>query len=151
MRESIKFIYGHRLDGALKAAGNLRTPSEGWIRTARKALGMSGTQLAQRLGVSRGAVLAAERAEPNGNVTIAKMQHMAAAMGCRFVYAVVPEKPVEEMIEQRAKEKALKIANKASGHMALEMQSLQDDRFQFEVDNLKQDILKKPSKLWSDD
>jgi transcriptional regulator with XRE-family HTH domain len=58
----------------------------------RKALGMSGAQLARKMGVSRALVSQAESNEVSGNVTMKTMQTMAEAMGCRFVYAVLPPK-----------------------------------------------------------
>lgn len=43
------------MNQALKQFGDYAMPvSEGWLKTVRKALGMSGTQLANRLGVTKG-------------------------------------------------------------------------------------------------
>ena len=62
-------------------------PAEGWIRTARKALGMSAAQLARRLGKTRALVSNTEKAELDGGVTLRTMQSIAEAANCRFVYA----------------------------------------------------------------
>jgi predicted DNA-binding mobile mystery protein A len=77
-------------------------PQEGWLRTVRNALGMSSTQLAKRLGVTKSRVSKAEQDEPSGSVTLKTMQSMAEAMDCKFVYAVVPNEDVEAIIQQRA-------------------------------------------------
>jgi len=52
-------------------------PSEGWIATTRKALGMSAAQLARRLGLTRARVSQAEQAEPLGAVTLKTMRAIA--------------------------------------------------------------------------
>src|SRR5262245_25757406 len=108
-----------------RAAGSIgkqpKMPSEGWIATTRKALGMSAAQLARRLGLTRARVSQAERAELSGGVTLKAMKAMADAMGCRFVYAIVPaEGSVEAAIAAQARRKAQALVTKASTHMALE-------------------------------
>ena len=65
-------------------------PPEGWLRTVRKALGMSGAQLARKMGITRSRVAQAEQAELSGGATLKSMQAAAEAIGCRFVYTVVP-------------------------------------------------------------
>src|SRR6266853_4671749 len=82
--------YQSIVDRAASHATALRTPSEGWLRTVRKALGMSGAQLAKKMGVTRARVAQAENAELTGGITLKSMQAAAEAMGCRFVYAIIP-------------------------------------------------------------
>ena len=126
-------------------------PKEGWIRTVRKALGMSGTQLAKRLGVTKARVSKAEQDEPTGSVTLKSMQAMAEAMDCKFVYAVVPNQNVEEVIRLRAIDKARIQVKAASTHMALEAQSLNKEQLNFEIERIAAQIMDKmPSDLWSD-
>ncbi len=152
VKETARFQYERIVDSVAVGARNLHRPrKEGWLRTVRKALGMSGQQLARRLGVTRATALHAERAELDGAITIKKMEQMAEAMGCRFVYAVVPDKPIREMLSKRAYDKAMSLALRTSGHMALEDQALTDERFMFEVKSLQKDLLeKRQSSLWDD-
>lgn len=51
-------------------------PSERWLPTIRKALGMSGAQVAARMNVSRNAIYQAER---NGAITTKQMHKIAEA------------------------------------------------------------------------
>ncbi len=126
-------------------------PKEGWIRTVRKALGMSGTQLAKRLGVTKARVSKAEQDEPTGSVTLKSMQAMAEAMDCKFVYAVVPNQNVEEVIRLRAIDKARIQVKAASTHMALEAQSLNKEQLNFEIERIAAQIMDKmPADLWND-
>lgn len=50
-----------------------------------------------------------EPSELEGGVTIRKMQEVAEAMGCKFVYAMVPEENIESLLEQQALKKSTNI------------------------------------------
>jgi predicted DNA-binding mobile mystery protein A len=126
-------------------------PPEGWIVTVRKALGMSGAQLAKRLGVTRARISQAERAEAEGGVTLKTMHAMAEAMGCRFAYAIIPEGRIEDLIAAQAHKKAQALVGKASSHMALESQSLSEAQNAEEVERIARDLLRTmPANLWAD-
>ncbi|MBC8386342.1 MAG: mobile mystery protein A [Gammaproteobacteria bacterium] len=143
--------YQEIVDRAQERVKNLTAPNEGWLRSVRKALSMSGVQLASRLGVTKASVFNTEKAELSGGVTLKKMEQMAQGMGCRFVYFVIPEKPVKDILSDRAKIKAEKIVTQASYQMALEAQALSNKQLRFEVDRLQQEILREsPSDLWND-
>lgn len=68
----------------------LQPPVKGWFRSIREALGMSGKQLGERMGVSQPGVVQIEKDEVSGAVTMKTMRQGAEAMDCVFVYAVVP-------------------------------------------------------------
>jgi predicted DNA-binding mobile mystery protein A len=143
--------YRDKVNQAFHQFGNLSIPPEGWLRTVRHALGMSGPQMAKRLGVTKARISKAELDELRGSVTLKTMQRMAEAMDCRFVYAVVPDQEIEEVIKERALQKAREQVNSASTHMALEAQALNDEQLAFEIDRIASGMLEKmPSDLWSD-
>lgn len=145
--------YQNKVNQALKQFGDYAMPSsEGWLKTVRKALGMSGSQLAKRLGVTKGRVSQAESAELTGSATLKSMQSMAQAMDCRFVYVVIPEREIESVIRDQAVLKAKEQIKAASTQMALEAQSLSNEQLAYEVDRLASEIIKKmPSYLWNDE
>nr|WP_321440366.1 mobile mystery protein A [uncultured Hyphomonas sp.] len=130
-----------------------QTPKEGWIAFVRHALGMSGAQLGKRLSLSRGRISQAEKAEPDGGVTLRTMEEMAAGMGCRFVYAIIPaDGDLEDVIERQARKKATAIVKRASTHMALENQSLRADKIQSEIERLTQELMREqPSNFWEEE
>src|ERR1700681_2061852 len=102
---------------AAKVAG-MKTPPGGWMRTVRNALGMSGAEVAKKMGVTRARVTKAEQAELTGGVTLKSMQATAEAMGCRFVYAIVPSSEhIEDIITAQARKKAMAIVGTASTHI----------------------------------
>ena len=138
--------------GALSMLPNHGLPKEGWLRTVRTALGMSGTQLAKKLGVTKARISKAEQDEPHGSVTLKTMQTRAEAMGCKFVYAIVPKQNVEDVIKERAIEKARTQVKAASTHMALEAQSLSKEQLEFEIERIAAQIMDKmPSDFWNDE
>lgn len=143
--------YRDIVNKAAQQTSGLEVPSEGWLATARKALGMSVVQLAQRREVTRAQISKLERTEGQGSVTLGTMQKMAEAMDCRFVYAVVPRDDVETLIDEQAHKKALKLVSKAGQHMALEAQSLSNEQMRFEVERLTQELKDKPpTDFWED-
>ena len=142
--------YQRIVDGVVSHAAQ-KTPPEGWLRTVRKALGMSGAQLAKKTGVTRARVAQAENAELSGGITLKSMQATAAAMGCRFVYAIVPPERIEGLIMAQARKKATAVANIASQHMALESQALSEEKIAQEIERLTREIAQEmPPDLWND-
>ena len=142
--------YQRIVDSAADSPG-LKTPPQGWVRTVRTALGMSAAQLAKRMGVTRARIAQAEHAELVGGVTLKSMRAMAEAMGCRFVYAIVPPGRIEDIIMAQARKKAMAVVGTASKHMALESQTLPDDKINEEVERLTQEIAREmPSDFWRD-
>ncbi|GJL62869.1 MAG: hypothetical protein NPIRA04_15230 [Nitrospirales bacterium] len=144
--------YQDKVNMAAAKMQGLQIPPEGWLCTARKALGMSAAQLGRRLGVTRAHVSNTEKQELNGRVTLKTLEGMAEALGCRLVYAVVPEKDIEEILAVRAKNKAFKMVEEANKHMALEEQVLSKEQIAFEVKRLEKELLKEmPSNFWNDE
>ncbi len=143
--------YQNKINAAAVAARAILFPDEGWIRTARKALGMSGADLARRLGKTRALVSQTEKAEQQGGVTLKLMQNMASAMGCKFVYAIVPDHDVDEILKQRAYLIARQVVERSGQHMALESQALSAERSEAEVHRIAEDLLRDmPSDFWND-
>ena len=144
--------YRDKVNQAYTRFGDFSMPPNGWLRMVRNALGMTGEQLANRLGVTKARISKAEQDELTGRVTLKSMQNMASAMNCRFVYAVVPENEIEEIIKKRAFDKAREQIKSASTQMALEAQALNDKQLAFAVDELASEIIEKmPSDLWNDE
>lgn len=152
MRKTVLFQYQEIVDKAARQAAGLPTPPEGWLRTLRKALGMSGAQLARRLGVSRAQIAQSEKNELSGAITLRTLQNMAEAMGGRVVYTIVPHEGIETLLNKRAKEKAEQLMSRIDTHMALESQLLEGERHQFEMQRLEQELLREmPADFWDNE
>ena len=126
-------------------------PKEGWVRTLRKALGMSSPQLAERLNVSKSQASQIERMEIEDRITLKQLRRVAEALDCDLQYALVPRKPVEEMIRDRAMFKASQLVKKADVQMKLEAQQLSNDMLQQNIEAETERLLKEmPRDLWKD-
>jgi predicted DNA-binding mobile mystery protein A len=150
LKPIVRSQYQRLVDSAARHAA-LQTPPEGWLRTVRKALGMSAAHLAGKMGVTRARIAQTEQAELSGATTLKSMQAAAQAMGCRFVYAIVPEKDIDDLILAQARKKARALVGTASTHMALESQTLPDKNIAREVDRLTRDMARDmPRDFWND-
>ena len=101
-------------------------PVRGWIRAIREALGMTAEQLAKRLGVKQPSVVALEQSEAKGTIELATLWRAAEALDCTLVYALVPNKPLEQTLRERARLFARRRSEPIEHSMALEDQALED-------------------------
>lgn len=151
VRETARRQRASKLDAAARLLGRHENPPEGWIGAMRKALGMSAPGLARRLGVTKAAIYQAERGEAEGRLTLKRMERIADAMGGKFVYAIIPDGEVESVLRAQARRKAERVVLRASGHMALEMQSLPRDHNEDEIERLADQFLRdRPSDFWAE-
>ena len=104
------------------------TPKGGWLGAIREALGMSLESLGKRLGVSRQTAHELVRAENDGSLSIKRMRSAADALGCELVLLVVPRQPLEQMVMERAIAIARERVMRTSHSMALEDQSVSNER-----------------------
>jgi predicted DNA-binding mobile mystery protein A len=102
----------------------LAAPPKGWIKAIRESLGMTARQLAARMGVAPSRIPAIEKAEVTGATTLRTLRHAAAAMNCAFVYAFVPVEPLDDILRERATEKARNDVSRLDHTMRLENQAL---------------------------
>lgn len=149
VKDIVALQYRSKVNSAAEAAADIAFPPEGWICTVRKALKMSAADVARRLKKTRALVSQTEKAELDGGVTIKTMKNMAEAMGCHFVYAIVPDETIEQIIEKHAHHKAQKLVQKTSEHMALEAQELSSNQMADEVVRIRDELLRDmPSDFW---
>lgn len=111
----------------LRPIDRFAVPPKGWVRAIRDALGMSGAQLANRLGMKAPSVVALEQSEAADTIRLETLRKAAAALDCQLVYALVPNKPLEDMVAERARAKALEAIGGVSHSMAMEDQKVLDD------------------------
>jgi len=102
----------------------LVAPPKGWIKAIRESLGMTARQLAARMGVVPSRVAAIEKAEITDATTLRTLRQAAAAMNCAFVYAFVPIEPLDEIVRERATQKAWEYVSRLDHSMRLENQAL---------------------------
>ena len=142
-----------QLADALRPLAVIRTtrvPPGGWLRAVREALGITQTQLAKRLNISRQSVQDFESAEVERRITLESLDRVARALGCRMVYAVVPEEgSLDDIRTRRAELIADRLLKPASHSMALEAQGVSERERKRQRKLLVESLLQDSSrKLW---
>jgi predicted DNA-binding mobile mystery protein A len=149
MNDAIRHL-DQRFSG-LRPLAKSQRPPKGWLRAIRDALGMTTSQFAKRLGVSQPRVIKLEKAEVDGSVTLHTLQRAAEALGCRFVYALIPEKPLAEIMRQRAALLADRQSAAVEHSMRLEDQAVKDKRAAQELRRqMIEELLRRPARLWDE-
>jgi predicted DNA-binding mobile mystery protein A len=125
-------------------------PRGGWLRAIRQALGMTQAQLGARVGIARQSIQDLEIAEANRRITLDSLDRLARAMGCRVVYAVVPETgTLDEIRERRAGAVAGTLIKPTEHSMKLEAQGVSASETERQRKLLAQALLGgSPRKLW---
>jgi len=155
MKAKHKNLAREQLDETLKRFGPLKTivpPRKGWIRAIRDAIGMTGEQLAKRLGVNKQRVSRIERDEKLGKVTIKTLRNVAEGMDCIFVYGFVPRDTLEQTVRNQAISVAIKRMARSNQMMRLEKQELGEKEKEKALKELILDITSTmPKSLWDEE
>src|SRR5271156_831306 len=99
-------------------------PVRGWIKALREAFGLSTAQLAKRLKIKQPSLVALEQSEAKGSIELATLRRVAEALDCTLVYALVPNKPLETMVRDRARAFMRKRREQVEHTMLLEDQEV---------------------------
>lgn len=127
------------------------TPTTGWIRVIRQALGMTTYQLAKRIGCTQSNVVALERREKAGNISLKALEQTAKAMNCRCVYFFVPQKPLAQIMEDQARLIVKKRLQAVAHSMKLEQQDLTPEQVKQQEESLVSELLlDRPKFLWEE-
>lgn len=129
MRENFRQLRAQQLDRMVQPlrALKLPRPQKGWIRALREAMGVSYTELGQRLQASRSLAAQQEKAEVEDRITLKSLRACADALNCDLVYAFVPRGvSVEETLAARARAAASQTVRRVEHSMALEDQASGD-------------------------
>lgn len=121
-------------------------PVRGWVKAIREALGMTTAQLAKRMGVRQPSVFALEQSEVKGTIELATLRRAAEALDCTLVYALIPHKPLEATVRERARAFARRRRMPVEHSMLLEDQQVK----RHDTDAQLEDIIREtnPRLFW---
>ena len=155
MNKELKNLRLRQVDEALRPWAPLSSserPRGGWIRSIRQALGMSTTQLARRLGISRQGVADLERREASRTATLAALDQAARAMNGQLIYAIVPRKPLADTLRAQARAKAEEQVRRVSHSMHLEAQDVSRDEVANQLSETEERLLRNWSRhIWDEE
>jgi predicted DNA-binding mobile mystery protein A len=152
MSSEFKQLRVEQLQAALKAYEILltkRAPSRGWLKEIREALGRTERQQAERLGISGSTLHKSEQSEAEERISLSQLRKLADGLDCELVYALVPRKPLPEVVQDRATQLAKEEVFGVAHTMGLEDQRPTDQRIQKQVARRAEELLRgKWSDLW---
>ena len=126
-----------------------RTPLRGWLKEIREAIGRTERQQAKRLGISGSTLHKSEQSEAEERISLGQLRKLADGLDCDLVYALVPRKPLTEMMQDRAIQLAKEEVYRVAHTMSLEDQRPTDERIQKQVARRADELLRgKWSALW---
>src|ERR1700741_530931 len=149
MKDAIRHL--DKRFAALRPLAASSRPPKGWIRAIRNALGMTQGQLARRLKISQPSVVELEQSEAGHSITLRTLERVAEALGCRVVYALVPERPLAATLRDRAREVANRKLASVEHTMRLEDQAVSSPKSREEMHRrLIEDLMRRPARLWDE-
>lgn len=152
MSSEFKHLRVEQLQAALKAYEILltkRAPSRGWLKEIREALGRTERQQAERLGISASTLHKSEQSEAEERISLGQLRKLADGLDCELVYALVPRRPLPEVVQDRATQLAKEEVFGVAHTMGLEDQRPTDQRIQKQVARRAEELLRgKWSDLW---
>jgi predicted DNA-binding mobile mystery protein A len=126
-----------------------RPPLRGWLKEIRVALGATERQQASRLGITGSSVHKSEQSEADERITLGHLRKMADSLDCDLVYALVPRKPLPDVVHARAEQLAKQEVHGVAHTMSLEDQRPANERIQKQVARRTEELLRgKWSELW---
>lgn len=142
MTETLRRLRLRQLDKSLLSWNSLRPrPAEGWIRTIRRALGMTVGDLGRRVGISAPAVSQLEKAEREYAITLSRLQALAEALDCDLVYAFVPRTSLGTFLKREAEQIARGRVNRVQHSMSIEAQGVGNAEIKNQVREQTEEIL----------
>jgi predicted DNA-binding mobile mystery protein A len=128
---------------------NRRPPPRGWLKAIRESLGLTERQQADRLGITGSTLHKSELAEAEERITLGQLRKLANGLDCELVYALVPRKPLTQVVEDRARSIALQEVSGVAHTMSLEDQRPATDRLRKQVEQRMAELLRgRWSDLW---
>jgi predicted DNA-binding mobile mystery protein A len=124
-------------------------PNAGWIRAIRDALGMSGPDLARRMGITAQSLSSIEQNEVSGSLRLDTLRRAAEVLDADLVYAIVPRRDLEEMVQTQAEYMAGRMLLPIAHHSRLENQSVDSEWERQQLLEVAQSLVDKRG-LWTD-
>ena len=124
-------------------------PKTGWIRTIRKALGLSQASLAHKLGITPQSLVDIEKNEQSGKVSLQTLKRVADVLDCDVHYSIVPRKSLEQKVRDQALTAAKEIVGRTQLHMTLEDQRTNNKFQETRIKELAEELIRNnDKKIW---
>ncbi len=127
----------------------LQRPARGWLKLIRDALGRTERQQAERLGISGATLHKSEQSEAEDRISLGQLRKLADGLDCELVYALVPRRPLTDVVQERARAIAMEEVGNVAHTMGLEDQRPGSERLRKQVERRTEELLRgRWSDLW---
>lgn len=152
MTKSLEIRHLDRIASRIGLLGEAPPGKRGWIGAVRRALGITSSQLAARLGLEQSGVAHYERREREGTITMASLRRAAAALECDLVYGFVPRAgSFAAIVSAQATRAAEQQLAEIEHTMALEEQPVDPDERRHQLEELAERLgRERPSWIWNE-
>jgi transcriptional regulator with XRE-family HTH domain len=117
------------------------------IKIIRESLGLTQKQLAYKINSTARSIIRIEQGKMLPNV--ATLEKIAEVLNAKLNILFVPQKEINELLNEKAEQKAKQLVGLARGNSALEEQSPSDQAYRREIEKTKKELLdKKRGLLW---
>jgi predicted DNA-binding mobile mystery protein A len=132
-----------------RKASRDKPPELGWVREIREALGMSARQLALLAKMKGSPIARLEQAERLETIKLATLRKLGKALECDLVYALVPNRPLDRILRDRAFGMLLPEILVPATKLGMNLPTMIVSEL---VDNIIRDrkLLDRPHKLWNE-
>jgi len=151
MNETSRKLLRRQLDQRFKKIPRklLESPKDGWIKTIRQSLNMSGSQLARHLHTSKQTVRDYEASESSHKISIETLEKVAEALDAKVYILMIPKTSLQDTINNRAKIIAENMISSNARNMEMEEQGTSKSFMKRQIDELTEELIKENSKsLW---
>lgn len=101
------------------------------------------------MGLSKARVLAIEKSEAAGALNLDTIHRAAEALDCTLVYVLIPRKPLDQTVRERALEVAAEHLSAVDHTMRLEDQGVSGQTAQRQLHEVADDLVRRsPRSLW---
>ncbi|MEK7252771.1 MAG: mobile mystery protein A [Actinomycetota bacterium] len=124
-------------------------PQKGWIRAIRDALGMTTSELADRLGLSQSTISDLETSELHDTIRLGSLRRAAGALDCDLVYFLLPHTSLDEAVRRQARRKAAQHLDPVAHHSRLEDQAVTSEEADAQLNELVSQFIDRRG-LWTE-
>lgn len=126
-----------------------QAPPRGWLKLIREALGRTERQQAKRLGISGPTLHKCEQSEYEDRITLGQLRKLANGLDCELVYALVPRRPLTDVVQERARTIAQEEVSGVAHSMDLEDQHPRAELLRKQMERRTEELLRgRWSVLW---
>ena len=136
-------------DTLLLAPPQAGSPSKGWIREIREALGISAMQMSKWMGMSPQAYIHQESSERKGTLSLARLRRIAGVLGFHVVITLVPRGggDLDTVLRTRARQVAERLVYEVERSMGLESQARDAATIEREIAERTEELIRTADSL----